>query len=320
MAVRSFPGLISIIDELLAFSTEVVEQGVTTGDHFNNPSDRAATMIATYFYRQIEHLNSVRMLAVGGQHRDAGLIARTMLEGAVQLAWAMMKRPEGPEEWYWYCLIEEWRMLNKQKVPIPNEFERLLAIHGPEYYSRKALERLSGGKPLPQDPYRREWQKLDIASMFDQIDTKPVYESYYRLTSSWTHWNPNQILGNLVAKAGRERYEVDDPQSAVVALAAAVASFIDVLAVAIGYFEIPDPAFDRFSELAGRFDTLTKSVRINPEKGSNIQRSRHGTLSHVARDHIAAIGSAGVDAALEAAPDHQVAEERRSSCDPGVAV
>lgn len=264
MALRSFPGLISIIDELLPFATEVSEQGVTTGDHFNNPPDRVAAMVATYFYRQIEHLKSVRMLAVGGLHRDSGLIARTMLEGTTQLVWAMMKRPDGPEEWYWYGLIEEWRILRKQKAPIPAEFEQLRAIHGPKYYSRKALERLSEGKPLPQDPYRREWHKLDIASMFEQNDTKAVY-GYYRLTSSWTHWNANQILGNLVAEEGRERYEADDPQSAVVALAAAVASFIDVLVIVIGYFEIPDPAFDRLNDIAGQFDTLTESIRTDPD-------------------------------------------------------
>lgn len=270
IASRCFPALISVVDDLIELSARVEARGLAVGDQLNNPNDRVAAMVFSYFARQREHLVSVRILTISGQHRDAGLVARTMLEGSGQLSWAVMNQPEGPDEWYWFSVVEEWRILRKSGTnslgasddSLP-EFEQLRALHGPKYYSGKAKKNLSEGKSLPDDPYRREWHKFDIASLFAHIGAEDVYNSYYRPTSSWAHWNPNQILGNLVEYGDRERYETDDPQSAVLALAAAVAAFIDVLEITVWRFRVP--MGEQLDEITGRFRTLTDYVKESQE-------------------------------------------------------
>jgi hypothetical protein len=55
--------------------------------------DQLGLMIASFGYKQLEHFKSIRLLVDAGQHRDAVVISRVMMEGFIVLNWASL----GPE-------------------------------------------------------------------------------------------------------------------------------------------------------------------------------------------------------------------------------
>ena len=100
--------------ELVAASLELPDMFgdglIVRGQIRTNPAARVDQMIISYLAAQFEHMRSVLQLESAGQHRDAWLIARTMIEGYAQLSWAL-SNDSGVrvEEWFWFSAVEDWR-------------------------------------------------------------------------------------------------------------------------------------------------------------------------------------------------------------------
>ena len=190
--------------------------------------DRAHIMLLSFASKQHDHLHSVRVLVDAGQGADATIIARTMLEGTAQLLWALNRRPDGPELWWWYAAVMDWRQLRENEQDgIPVEPERwrivgeLLDTYGDWYLSPKAREKQEEGKTLPADPYRKSWHGQDVRSMLAAVRGEQHYDLIYRTASERIHWNPRAMLRSLDIVDGNPRgYRGNDSRGALMALIA----------------------------------------------------------------------------------------------------
>lgn len=243
-ALQALPALYLLIDEVLELSDRVgSSNSISAGDVYNSSLDRAGYMAIAYVAKQDEHLQSVRVLARVDQHRDAWLITRTMMEGCAQLIWAHRNQPQGPDEWFWYEIIEDWRQLVKNAADgdtpdadLESVAQEYLAHYGERYYSDKARKKVAAGTPLPADPYRRQWNQLGAASMFRNVEWPEVYEGFYRTASAWLHWSPRQMRLAVVDQGDTLSHRIQDPSRAAQALAAGVVSLYLSLEVLDNHF------------------------------------------------------------------------------------
>jgi hypothetical protein len=245
-ALNILPGLNLLVDEILDLSGSVGQKhSIEIGDILSIASARAGYMAMAYVAKQDEHLQSVRVLVSAGQHRDAWLITRTMMEGCAQLVWAHQNQPEGPDEWFWYGVIEDWRQLQKNMADggtshadLESVAQEYLAKYGELYYSDYARKKAAAGKSLPADPYRHKWKQGDAASVFRNVEWPEIYEGFYRTTSGWLHWSPRQVRLAVVDDGDTFRHQTQDPSRAAQALAAGMASLHRSLEVLNNHFEL----------------------------------------------------------------------------------
>lgn len=245
LALRVLPDLNVLVDRVLDLSHRVGARHLGYEGLEHNATARAGYMALSYVGKQDEHLQSLRMLIHAGQHRDAWLIARTMTEGLAQLLWAYGHQPEGPDEWYWYEVVEDWRQMQTNKrngVLVEPETEaaagRLLSQFGTDYYSSRAKKSIAEGKALPADPYRHKWTDLDAASIFSQVRGARLYETIYRRASDWAHWSPRSISLGFTDDGDIKKFVLRDPRRAAQALAAGVLSLLQSLETVNNHFKI----------------------------------------------------------------------------------
>lgn len=183
-------------DRLIVIANAIYRAGVTI-----DPNDSAPEMAMFFLFKQMEHLASVTHLANQKCHRDTAVLARTMVEGAACLNWALLDAPTRPDLWYWFTLIDEWRTLQSNAARgMPYDSEHLANIgkameeHGIAYIRDNLLRDLkkaeSEGKKLlyPHDPWAYEWTKSNVIDKIKLIDEGGSLEQYYRKSSQWAHW------------------------------------------------------------------------------------------------------------------------------------
>lgn len=243
--IESLPKLNAIADDLLHLSSRVGSSGLVSGNVMEDARKRARYMALRFVATQDEHLTSLRTLVRGGKNRNAFLIARSMIEGMTQLLWAFDNQPHGPDLWFWYVVIEEWRQLEKNKangVPVDPEVEAiallLLGQHGSNYLTPKARKKANAGDPLPADPYRRKWINLDAATVFRETQYSNLYETVYRAASDWVHWSPRAL--QLAASDNREnqQHQIHDPTRAAQALSVGGLSLLQALDLINHHFHV----------------------------------------------------------------------------------
>ena len=163
-------------------------------------TDHYGFMLLAFFSKQGEHLQSASQLVSAGQHRDATIIARVMLEGLCLLFWCANEPEERPLQWRAYCLVSDWNLLQKRKADgeiiqpgVEENLRERLERHGFRYHTKKA--RASGPDGL-ENPYEKTWMLDESGShiprgrIFEEIRGAalyPVYEDF----SQWIHWTPS---------------------------------------------------------------------------------------------------------------------------------
>ena len=161
-----------------------------------------------------------------------------MFEGLAQLKWTAQDAEARAHLWRGYIFIEEWRQMmeaerngvstddvNKEAI---NDF---IADHGGEYLSRKTEKRDENGQSRKADPYRRWWYNSDIASIFEQVQAKVVYDRIYRESSNLVHWNVSAIGHALHFDSNVSHYNENDARSAATALNAGFQALFECLSV-----------------------------------------------------------------------------------------
>ena len=155
--------------------------------------DHLALMSLCFVCKQTEHLRSITILTESKQYRDAGLIARSMIEGLCILLWAARKPQERLLQWKSYAWIEDYKlMLKKEKAgekidPATRErIKEQIKIYGPYFLKNKNKQFDSLHSSI--DPYRNKWINKNISEVCKEVEGDLLYEIIYRETSQWIHW------------------------------------------------------------------------------------------------------------------------------------
>lgn len=265
-ALLALPELNALVDEVLDLAERVGSDQAALWDIDHGSEEHAGFMALAYVSKQQEHLQSLLVLVSAGQHRDAWLIARTMIEGLAQLRWAHANQPHGPDEWFWYGVVEDWRQLQKNKGnglddPATEAFaDKLLDQYGSNYYTPKATRKADASQPLPRDPYRRRWNQLDAAAIFSHIEGSDLYETIFRVASDWVHWSPRSMFLAITDEGETQKYTKGDPARAAQALAAGILSLLQSLEILDSHFQIGID--DKVAEIFERFRHAVKLVAL----------------------------------------------------------
>lgn len=219
-------------------------------------------MATVYAGAQQEHLVSVLVLEEAGQHRDAWVISRSMIEGMAQLTWAMSGDLSGCTEWYGFLMVESWRQMKDNKAngrPVdPTErcrVTRYLRAHGQAYFSDYANREAKRGRPMPDDPYRAQWNSLSAWDVFKAIDLQPRYRSIYVPASGWLHWNPLELIRALEPSSRGQSFTVTDPRRGATGVMVAIASLIEVEYIATQLCRI-STAIKPLNEMVARLNFI----------------------------------------------------------------
>ena len=70
-------------------------------------TDDLQVMSLVFLTKQSDHIGSMIRL---GEHLDVALVARSMIEGLVQLKWAAQKPQERALRWRAFAFVHDWRL------------------------------------------------------------------------------------------------------------------------------------------------------------------------------------------------------------------
>jgi hypothetical protein len=155
-------------------------------------------MSIQFLYKQIQHAESILLLI---PRRDAGLVARTMIEGLYQLLWAFLAPNERARRWRSFSIIHDWRRMQarlRSGIPVDEveirEIEARLEQIGD-------LHRIDKPKANSSDPYHKNWRgRVSISAMADAVD-RELYDEPYAELSDWIHWGVAGI-GESISREG----------------------------------------------------------------------------------------------------------------------
>ncbi len=186
-ALQDIPRLIQFADKLIKLADATTRQA-----NFGE-NDHLALMSLCFVCKQIEHLKSIIILSESRQYRDAGLIARSMIEGLCILLWAARKPQERPLQWKSYAWVEDYKlMLKKEKAgekidpATKARIKEQLPIYGAYFLKNKKNQ--INSLHLSSDLYRNKWIDQSVYEVCKEVEGDLLYEAIYRETSQWIHW------------------------------------------------------------------------------------------------------------------------------------
>jgi hypothetical protein len=209
--------LSDLVRELIGLSTglfESIPEPLAETDMYGN-------MGLTFLSKQIDHARSLLAL---NRSRDSVLIARSMIEGMVQITWASKEPGNRARRWWDFDAIQRWRTLARRKsggMNIPDrvlaEAERSALRLGRRFLTKKAAARWKRTRTLPKNPYVPTWSGKDMRELCEATRYNDKYLTFYAEFSEWHHWGPIGVGEPLYAELGPVEgralvgYQCEDP-------------------------------------------------------------------------------------------------------------
>lgn len=197
LAIRHLPMLRANLKSLDEVSLRIFRSPINIGRN-----NHLRFMLVSYAIKQIEHSRSLLRLAPSV---DTTLIARSMLEGLMQLLWAMKQPRRQPLMWRAFAFVLDGRLIQSQRAqglnidPKVEHHVRLgLRCYGKWFLTKEARRSASAGKPLPADPYTKNWYGERETDIFQNVGGQVLLESAYSPFSEWHHWRPG-AFGRLMS-------------------------------------------------------------------------------------------------------------------------
>jgi len=166
--------------------------------------DHFAFMALCFLDKQIEHIESILILLKEGSYRDATLVARSMIEGTGQLLYAAQDPQKRAKQWKDFAAVTSRRKLQKalnagnaSDATQQANVENLLKIQGPQFYTKKALDAAAKGKPLPDNPYWRNWTGMSYTDVLNEVKADKLLDFVYGPFSEWHHWSPEGFITSI---------------------------------------------------------------------------------------------------------------------------
>lgn len=245
-ARRHLPVLVAYCEGLLALAPKIFAAGL------RHPTDKHFPFFATCFAsKQIFHASSVLTLLRAGQHRDAAVIARAMLEAEAIQVWVARDPEARSVLWRLYALVMDYNLLI-QKEAAGEEVEasvaakiRERALHEAGVFLKKAAkDAIKAGRKLPENPFLPKWHLsggVDATrEMFYEAGMAAQYATYSNI-SDWFHSNPRGIGAALRREKGIYRLHLDSVGFAADAAAAAAQALEYSLSMLLQVFNLDIP-------------------------------------------------------------------------------
>jgi hypothetical protein len=227
---REIPFLNDQVKKALALADKS-SRNVTTEE-----SDNFGFMTIQFLFKEMQHAESLLRLV---PRRDAGLIARTMIDGLYKLLWASQAHEERAKLWRSFSVVHDWRMIQARlKIGI--------AVDDKDIRKNEAglkefgiLHRLKNPKPTSPDPYNKYWHgRVRLSDMADKVDSRQLYDGPYSELSDWEHWGLEGIGNSIEREHNRIIINTDSDRIAGVALLAAFQCLFETLHVADVYLRL----------------------------------------------------------------------------------
>ena len=221
---REVPFLHGQVQKMLAFA-----DNSSRGISIREDAD-FGFMAIQFLYKQIQHTESVLLLI---PRRDAGLIARTMIEGLYQLLWASQEPEERARRWRSFSVIHNWRLIQGRQgegVPVDEaeirKNEALLKVFGDQH-------RLNNPRANSPDPYHKNWRGgVSLADMADAVIGRKLYDGSYAELSDWAHWGLSGIGDAISQENNHITVNTNSDRIAGLSLLAAFLCLLQTLALA----------------------------------------------------------------------------------------
>jgi hypothetical protein len=254
-AREALPYLLGFVVRLRDLSLVCVKnQSMLANDDF-------AFMAFSFVAKQIDHAGALEVL---GEHPDAELVARSMLEGYVQLKWASHDIESRGRRWRAYAVILHWRAVSTGAAIDQDvdeaRFRILFDQHHELFYTSAALRAKADGKRLPQDPYFRTWFGIPIRELFNAVGDGILYNAAYGPLSDWHHWSPASLAHLLSVTASGVTYVQQSFGRQASALNIAFFSLYHCAAILSGHLALPQIA--DLHELASEMLEFQKSFGL----------------------------------------------------------
>jgi Family of unknown function (DUF5677) len=191
-------------------------------------SDDFGFMAVQFLYKQMHHAESVLCLV---PRRDAGLIARTMIDGLYQLLWAFQAPEERGQLWRSFSIIHDWRLIQarlREGIPVDEKDIRRNEVGLKEFGASHRLKKPKAGST---DPYNKRWHGITLKDMADVV-SRELYGGPYAELSDWEHWGVASIGESFERENDRVTVDRDSDRVAGMSLLAAFQCLLETLEVA----------------------------------------------------------------------------------------
>ena len=197
--------------------------------------DDFGLMVLNFLAKQIDHAESILLLI---PRRDAGLIARTMIEGLYQILWSYHESDDRGRRWRSFSVVHNWRLIQSKKAagkqvdPAREEnVSKLLALFGNLHRRKKA-------KAGDADPFHKSWRgEVQLAHMADAVG-RDLYDNVYSDLSDWEHWGLSSIGDAMMFTGNAVAFETGSYRVAAQSLAGAFQCLIQTTQVLDAYFSL----------------------------------------------------------------------------------
>ena len=218
-------------------------------------NDDLAFMTLCFLSKQFEHLSAIQRLF---PHTDIQLIARTMVEGLIQLIWCHTY-PENARKWRSFAWISDWRLMNYKEScgdPVSDderiELENVLEEVGHLFRKNRFKE--------GTDPYHNNWRcGVSLKSVANELGGTELYSILYSDYSDWQHWGVASIGAQIERRSSAVHYSQSVAKGQLCSsLSVAFLCTFQMIEIASDYFELG---------LASELDALKKEY-VNANKES----------------------------------------------------
>jgi len=223
---REIPFVHNQVEILLALADKS-SRGISIRD------DDFGFMTILFLYKQMQHVESILLLV---PRRDAGLIARTMIEGFYQLLWTSQAPEERAKLWRSFSIIHDWRLMQSRVragITIDeidaNKNEAGLKEFGDLHRTKK---------PKPLDPYHKNWRGgVKLSDMADLVG-RELYDGPYEELSDWEHWGVSGIGDSISRENDRISVNLNSDRISGLSLLAAFQCLLQTLQIADVHFSL----------------------------------------------------------------------------------
>lgn len=204
-------------------------------------SDLTGRMITYFIYKQLDHAMSVIKL---DPSMDTVLIARTMIEGVINLTWVLEQPETRVEDWFNYSSVYDFNLLKDKESGgsfiSDNDRNNVL-----ENYEKNASAFLTKKGNRHHDNFRKGNNLSNISK--DNTDLEYFYQNY-KYFSDWVHWGSQSLRHVIDEQENEISYYEQEHIYRAPALVIAFGSLLDIVAKTSEHFGLEqDEALEEIS-------------------------------------------------------------------------